>query len=1183
MVAIAALADGKRWAGISQTGKPGAKAPKPINLPNQRLDSHGLRSDKIVPKGTTTWDGKSMLPASNAWASPLLLNPKNDGTSGSPSHIDDRPSSRGSSTSSSSVGSDFLDLPSYRLPMAANYPRSTEKRSGSLQVSRFPDSFSNVLKAPLKAVGRRAATSQGRGFSLSMDDFPVLGSKNSASTSQQGQISGRWPTIASGIVATQDKQGKNQITGTGEVILSCSYEHEIISRMDYVCKGGDPIPAAKWIRGAEQAQLHDPQVPNICIPPPLLDYWHRPPDQPPDENGKSHSGEVPYGPYKHADPTGFAVESLAHRDQFALNEEALAQQDIGHGGYYPDKRDISHAHMPADCCVINQSCHVLGKVKNGHADVLEIEKQPIIKKDVALLEKIKCLNNKARNFRALNLSNLLSSLLKDSKVKHPKIIHVEEDPATKYVPFSASTSETGPVFDRLNSVSQSSSSVPTNPSNGPDKGVTVVCLSEKQVTEFSQAGKVVKSADRHSYGRSDISRNMLDGSAQDMPSCITGHGREEHSMVDSLRGVLMVDAHQDQLLSRNTSQQPHVTVADKESNWLHCEDQHSRMRYLSAQAAKQLQDAEKWISQQNTNAIAKLEELRRYQSIQSQKSNDAPPDADMYCKPKTRDDVTAKCASSVADTCCIVSADGHNAPQPVAGVKISEVSIGSSAASNTSGLSKGYNFMSSAKSTQANMMEHISLNSLSHDNSTPEHWPMENRHMHFGSWERNITDREIPADTKGVETKNHDDLLTRNKSSRRNFNSVRPAAPPVFNEKNSTEVPSMQKTHVPCIAINSSIIPAKVTSVTGLIVGNIMLDDVPLASVNREWAVLAKEVHDTASSLSGPRQVKKSEKNQHGLLPVETPISNDSVMCKPIKQTGRKEEHAEGGPHGMAVVDGFASVVQNLAKPVEYFNVADVIQESSDQWQQGDVQFESKAHGGTEDRSKLTEMVSLPGNTWEKHPATDSPRRYHVEAQRNVGIRFGYRERAGRGRFFHESPAPSRARWMPKYISHPQSDAQYDGVSEWLQDSHQLLLDMDNSQGLDSKPTQISDRDAGMDLQGGEGNVGMSFVDENPLIWNETEWEYQPLFPAPHRLGQRHGDTSGDGQRGRGRQYRQQHGDASDDGQRGRGGHSEYHYPEPVRSRDTAPDIQRNPGGADNHQYPAYSRLGMHTERRYYI
>lgn len=546
------------------------------------------------------------------------------------------------------------------------------------------------------------------------------------------------------------------------------------------------------------------------------------------------------------------------------------------------------------------------------------------------------------------------------------------------------------------------------------------------------------------------------------------------------------------------------------------------------------------------------------------------------------------------------------------------------------------------------MMEHISLNSLSHDNSTPEHWPMENRRMHFGSWERNITDTEIPADTKGAEAKNHDDLLTRNKSSRRNFDSVRPAALPVFNEKNSTEVPSMQKTHVPCIAINSSIIPAKVTSVTGLIVGNIMLDDVPLASVNREWAVPAKEVHDTASSLSGPRQVKKSEKNQHGLLLVETPISNDSVMCKPIKQTGRKEEHAEGGPNGMAVaaairssgsrmflenvatakkiemhwhahkpvyeelqqqnlgpilpgenrtsydnrgksnletkaevrrelkewpdrkttldhqgrssgsskqksIDGLASVVQNLAKPAEYFNVADVIHESSDQWQQGDVQFESKAHGGTEDRSKLTEMVSLPDNTWEKHPATDSPRRYHVEAQRNVGSRYGYRERAGRGRFFRESPAPSRARWMPKYISHPQSDAQYDGVSEWLQDSHQVLLDMDNSQGLDSKPTPIADRDAGMDLQGGEGNVGMSFGDENHLIWNETEWEYQRLFPAPHRLGQQHGDAA------------------------------EYHYPEPVRSRDAAPEIQWNPGGADNHQYPAYSRAGMHTERRYYI
>lgn len=28
-----------------------------------------------------------------------------------------------------------------------------------------------------------------------------------------GQISGRWPSIGSGIAATQDKQGKNPITG----------------------------------------------------------------------------------------------------------------------------------------------------------------------------------------------------------------------------------------------------------------------------------------------------------------------------------------------------------------------------------------------------------------------------------------------------------------------------------------------------------------------------------------------------------------------------------------------------------------------------------------------------------------------------------------------------------------------------------------------------------------------------------------------------------------------------------------------------------------------------------------------------------------------------------------------------------------------------------------------------------
>ncbi|KAI4996785.1 hypothetical protein ZWY2020_052127 [Hordeum vulgare] len=551
-------------------------------------------------------------------------------------------------------------------------------------------------------------------------------------------------------------------------------------------------------------------------------------------------------------------------------------------------------------------------------------------------------------------------------------------------------------------------------------------------------------------------------------------------------GSQPIDAQQGKLLSSNTTQQPHVTIADKKPNWLDCEHQ--------------------------------VCELRRYQSIQSQKSSNGSPDAYMYCKPKMRDDVTTKCASSTTHTCCIVSADGHNTPQPVAVVKNIKVSIGSSAASNTSGITR---------STQVNMMEPISVNSPSNNNSTPEHWPMENKGAHF--------------DTKGAEAKNHDDFLTRNKSSRMDFDSVRLAAPLVFNEKYST-APNIR--HLPGLCISDACSPgstilAKVTSVTGFIVCNIMLDEVPLTSVNQEWAVPAKEAHDTTTS------------------PLR-PISNDSVMCKSIKQTNRKEEHAEGGLNGMVVaaVIHLSGMLQNLAKPAEYFNVVDVIPQSSDQWQYGDVQFESKFYGGTEDRSKLTEMMSLPNNTWENHSATDSPRRYHVGSRIFLVL-----ARASRS----ELTLLRIISWMPKYISHPHSNAQDDGVFEWMHDSHQVLLDMDNSQGFDSKATQIADGDAGMDVQGGEGNVGMSFGDENLFIWNETVWEYQPFFPAPHHLGQQHGgDTTGDSQRARGRR-------------------SEYHYPKAVRSRDVAPDIQWNPCGADNYRYSAYSRVGMHTERRYYI
>jgi hypothetical protein len=103
-------------------------------------------------------------------------------------------------------------------------------------------------------------------------------------------------------------------------------------------------------------------------------------------------------------------------------------------------------------------------------------------------------------------------------------------------------------------------------------------------------------------------------------------------------------------------------------------------------------------------------------------------------------------------------------------------------------------------------------------------------------------------------------------------------------------------------AINGSTIPAKVTSITGLIVGSIMLEDVSLASVNLKRAAAAKEVHDTATS------------------PVEDSVSNDGVMRKPIEQTCKKEMHAEGCPNVMAAAtepSGSCSMALENAAPTK--------------------------------------------------------------------------------------------------------------------------------------------------------------------------------------------------------------------------------------------------------------------------
>ena len=321
-------------------------------------------------------------------------------------------------------------------------------------------------------------------------------------------------------------------------------------RYIFVLSGGDPVSTANFSKEPEQAPLHATQTPDICMPPPCIDYWHPPPDHPPDRNGICLGGVVSYGPCKPADKTGsFPVESFTHDDQSLLNLGG-EERHGPHRVYHPENNDSYYAHVPVDTYVKSLPHLVLEMVKDNHSDALEkqpvikkdvvmlekikclphlihgkvngshsdaLEKQPVIKKDVALLEKIKCLNIKARNLRVHRMPEISSCI--ESMVERPESLDLKADHVANDVPFSAATSYITSAFDMANSISERSNHVLIGTSNMFTVLVTTD-LPEGHVTEFSEATKMGKSADNHVYEVADTSTNLRGSSATDTASNI---------------------------------------------------------------------------------------------------------------------------------------------------------------------------------------------------------------------------------------------------------------------------------------------------------------------------------------------------------------------------------------------------------------------------------------------------------------------------------------------------------------------------------------------------------------------------------------------------------------------------------------------------------------------------------------
>ncbi|XP_030531460.2 protein MODIFIER OF SNC1 1 [Rhodamnia argentea] len=331
--------------------------PKPINLPSQRLENHGLDPNvEIVPKGTLSWGSRSSASTPNAWGS-SLLSPSADGSINSPSHLSARPSSGESGTRPSTAGSDrALDsinawgsnsrpssasgaLSSSQTSLASLRPRSAETRPGSSQLSRFADSvLDNSVAGGVERLG--PTCSKNDRFSLSSGDFPVLGSeKNGCGRSAGSQEHAPQGSELSSDTVVSVKEGDSSVNADPRNRVENSW------RRDNAPCGEDGGPDADKWRGD-----HPPHQ-NAGILPQQFNAWHGPLVNNPSGGVwfRGPPGGPPYGaPVAHG---GFPVEPFPYyRPQIpppALPTlQSIPPPGPGPRGHHSTSGDMYRPQMP---------------------------------------------------------------------------------------------------------------------------------------------------------------------------------------------------------------------------------------------------------------------------------------------------------------------------------------------------------------------------------------------------------------------------------------------------------------------------------------------------------------------------------------------------------------------------------------------------------------------------------------------------------------------------------------------------------------------------------------------------------------------------------------------------------------------------------------------------------------------
>ncbi|KAL2321804.1 hypothetical protein Fmac_026183 [Flemingia macrophylla] len=364
------LSGDRRWAsssrrgGMTVLGK--VAVPKPINLPSQRLENHGLDPNvEIVPKGTLSWGSRSSTSTSNAWGS--SLSPNTDGGTGSPSHLSARPSSGGSGTRPSTAGSDRVLEPtanswgsssrpssasgilsSNQSSPASMRPRSAETRPGSSQLSRFAEPLtenSGAWNASRTTEKLGVTQPKNEEFSLSSGDFPTLGSdkdKPVLNSELQGNSSQAEPDSSSGL-------GKeiNETPVIDDIAVNANIKGGIVNswRRDYQAYNEESVRP-----GIEKWQGNSQPYPNAGIPPQHYDAWHGPPVNNP--QGCVWFRGPPSGPPfgNPVTPGGFPMEPFPyyrpHMPPTGLaNPSPVPPPGAGPRGHHKNG-DVYRPHMP---------------------------------------------------------------------------------------------------------------------------------------------------------------------------------------------------------------------------------------------------------------------------------------------------------------------------------------------------------------------------------------------------------------------------------------------------------------------------------------------------------------------------------------------------------------------------------------------------------------------------------------------------------------------------------------------------------------------------------------------------------------------------------------------------------------------------------------------------------------------